>query len=152
MRLSLTRSEGIELTTIITPLTLSPLWLLFMVRLGGYIVNSCDFYSYSLIGKLTAFLPQEFSFHNMTMVSSTSTVRLSLHNSKQNLVYVTHSPITLTNFSSINLVFIFRCWGSPNNPLYVRHILLIINKKLTFLHGLTPPTHKPPVSYPLPSP
>ncbi len=51
----LTRSESIELTTIITPLTLSPLCLLLLVRLGGHIVNSCDFYSYMLIGKLTVF-------------------------------------------------------------------------------------------------
>ncbi len=33
------------------------------VRVGGYIVNLSDFYSYRLIGKLTAFLQlQEFSF------------------------------------------------------------------------------------------
>jgi hypothetical protein len=30
--------------------------LLLLVRLGGYIVNSLDCYSYRLIGKLTAFL------------------------------------------------------------------------------------------------
>ncbi len=30
--------------------------LLLLVRLGGYIVNLWDFYSYSLIGKLTVFL------------------------------------------------------------------------------------------------
>jgi hypothetical protein len=47
----MTRSESIELTTIITPLRL----FLLLVRLGGYIVNSCDFYFYGLIGKLTAF-------------------------------------------------------------------------------------------------
>jgi hypothetical protein len=49
MRLSLTRSESIELTTIITPRQRSPLWHLFLVRLGDYIVNSCDFYSYRII-------------------------------------------------------------------------------------------------------
>jgi hypothetical protein len=31
-----------------------------------------------------------------------------------------HSPITLINFSSIILVFIFRCSSSPTNPVYVR--------------------------------
>jgi nitrate/nitrite transporter NarK len=35
---------------------LSPLCLLLLVRLGGYMVNLCAFYSYRLIGKLTAFL------------------------------------------------------------------------------------------------
>jgi hypothetical protein len=47
---------NIALTTTITLLTLYHLCLLLLVRLGGYIVNLSDFYSYSLIGKLTAFL------------------------------------------------------------------------------------------------
>jgi hypothetical protein len=33
-----------------------PLCLLLLVRQAGYIVNLLDFYSYRLIGKLTAFL------------------------------------------------------------------------------------------------
>jgi hypothetical protein len=33
---------------------------------------------------------------------------------------VTHSPITLANLSSINLVSIFRCSSPPRNPVYVR--------------------------------
>ncbi len=41
------------------------LWLLLLVWVGGYIVNLLDFYSYRLIGKLTAFLQiQEFSLPN----------------------------------------------------------------------------------------
>ncbi len=32
----------------------------------------------------------------------------------------TYSPITLTNISSINLVFVFRCSSSPSNPVYPR--------------------------------
>jgi hypothetical protein len=55
MRLPLTKSESVELTTIITPRQWSLLCLLFVVRLGDYKVNSSDFYSYRLIGKLTAF-------------------------------------------------------------------------------------------------
>jgi hypothetical protein len=31
------------------------LYLLFLVRVGGYVVNLSDFYSYRLIGKLTVF-------------------------------------------------------------------------------------------------
>ncbi len=43
------------LTIITIPLFLSPLRLLFLVRLGGYIVNLYVFYSYSHIGKVTVF-------------------------------------------------------------------------------------------------
>jgi hypothetical protein len=41
---------NITLTTTITLLTVYHLYLLFLVRLGGYIVNLSDFYSYRLIG------------------------------------------------------------------------------------------------------
>ncbi len=34
----------------------------------------------------------------------------------------TYSPITLANISSINLVSIFRCSSSPNNPVYPRRV------------------------------
>jgi len=89
MRMLLTRSESIDLTTTITLLTLYHLCLLLLVRLGGYIVNLSDFYSYSLIGKLTAFLQlQEFSLRNMIVVSSTSAARLWLDISKAGLVRV----------------------------------------------------------------
>jgi hypothetical protein len=50
------------------------------VRVGGYIVNLLDFYSYRLIGKLTAFLQvQEFSQRNLPVEDSfTFAARLSL--------------------------------------------------------------------------
>ena len=35
---------------------------------------------------------------------------------------VTYSPIAFTNFSSINLVSIFRCSSSKTNPVYVRRV------------------------------
>jgi hypothetical protein len=89
MRLPLTRSESIELTTIITPLHRCLLCLMLLVRLGDYIVNSCDIYSDGLIGKLTAFLQlQEFSLRKPTVDSSTSAARLSLHSSKAELVWL----------------------------------------------------------------
>jgi hypothetical protein len=84
MKLPLTRSESIEMTT---HLRLSHLCLLLQVRLGGYIVNSCDFYSYTFIGKLTVFLQvQEFRLFKPTVTSSTYDTRLSLHSSKTGLV------------------------------------------------------------------
>jgi hypothetical protein len=62
-----------------TLLTLYHLFLLLLVRLGGYIVNLSDFYSYRLIGKLTDFFQlQEFTFRNMIVTSSTSAARRSL--------------------------------------------------------------------------
>jgi hypothetical protein len=62
------------------------LYLLLLVRVGGYIVNLFDFYSYSLIGKLTAFLQvQEFSQRKPTVACSTSAARLSLLDSKEKL-------------------------------------------------------------------
>jgi hypothetical protein len=136
MRLPLTRSESIELTTIIIHLTPSHLCLLLLVSLGGYIVNSWDFYSFRIIGKLTDFLQlQEFSLCTQTVDFSTSTARRCPHSLKQKSVapsprmnlYVlifknTYSPITLANFSSVNLVFIFGCSRSPSNPVYVRRV------------------------------
>jgi hypothetical protein len=65
MRLPLTKFDSIALTIIIVPLTLSPLCLLLLVRLGGCIVNLFAFYFYKLIGKLNAFLQlQEVSLRN----------------------------------------------------------------------------------------
>jgi hypothetical protein len=66
----LIKYTNIVLTTTITPLTLYPLCRLLLVRLGGYIANFSDFYSYRLIGKLTAFLHlQEFCQINQTVDS-----------------------------------------------------------------------------------
>jgi hypothetical protein len=56
------------------------LCLLLRVRVGGYIVNLLDFYSYRLIGKLTAFSHlQEFSHRNLPVEDSfTFAARFSL--------------------------------------------------------------------------
>jgi hypothetical protein len=63
--------------------------LLLLVRPTGYIVNLSDFYSYRLIGKLTAFLQlQEFCQHNQIVDSSTTSSRLSLPTSKSKLVWL----------------------------------------------------------------
>jgi hypothetical protein len=65
------------------------LCLLLLVRLGGYIANLSDFYSYRLIGKLTAFLQlQEFCQRNQTVDSSTTAARLSMPSSKAKLVWL----------------------------------------------------------------
>ena len=86
MRRPLTRSESIELTITIGLLTQYHLYLLLLVRLGGYIGNLYAFYSYRLIGKLTAFLQlQEFSLRNLTVDTSTSAARRSLLSSNLGL-------------------------------------------------------------------
>jgi hypothetical protein len=77
----LTQFEKITLITITIPLTLSPLSLLFLVRLGGYTVNLYVFYFYKLIGKLTVFL--EFNLRNMTVTCFTFVPQLSHHSSKR---------------------------------------------------------------------
>ena len=138
----MTKFENIPLTVIITPLKLSPVCLWYLVRLGGYIVNLYVFYFFRLIGKLTAYLQfQKFSLCNPTMASSTTVVPCSPQSSNQNAtasltrvgdnftysskfrcrVYSftnTQSPITLANFLSIHLVFIFRCSCPPHNTVY----------------------------------
>jgi hypothetical protein len=75
----------------LTITTLYHLCLLLLVRLGGYIVNLSDFYTYRLIGKLTAFLQlQEFSLRNLTVDTSTSAARPSPR--CLNRVWATSSP------------------------------------------------------------
>jgi hypothetical protein len=73
MRLPLKKYDSISLIIIIVPLTISPLCLLLLVRLGVYTVNLCVFYFYKLIGKVTVFfqLHREFSWLNLPVTSST---------------------------------------------------------------------------------
>jgi hypothetical protein len=63
MRLLITKKDNTGQSIIIVPLTLSPLWLVLLVRLGVYIVNLCLF-----IGKLTDF----FTDSGVHLAQSTS--------------------------------------------------------------------------------
>ncbi len=148
MRLLVTKLENIVVTIITMNPIISPWILILLVRLGGYIVNLCDFYFYKIIGKLTGFLQiQEFSLRNQTVDSSTTVARCSLPTWDLSVgiflvkttvrpiilnidevpvtssLVITHSPITLANLSSVNLVSIFRCSSSPHNPVYVRRVV-----------------------------
>ena len=79
MRLPVIKYGNITLTIITTPLKQYPSYRRLLVPLGGYIVKSLDYYSYRLIGKLTAFLNlQEFNFLNLTVECSTIGERCSL--------------------------------------------------------------------------
>jgi hypothetical protein len=129
----LTRSVSVDLTTNHPPTSVSFLCLLFLVRLGdycNYIVNSWDFYSYSLIGKLTVFFQfLEFIFRKTgrglfhflhTTFSSQFKSRVGLTLTKSGgLRIILNIDI---NFSSINLAFIFRCSSSPINPVSERRV------------------------------
>ncbi len=110
----------------------------------------CDFYSYRIIGKLTAFLQfQEFSlrilpvglFHfprtafssdlksrvdNILPKTATLRVRVNVNLDGAPITSRTHthqSHTQLLVYSIVsNLVFIFRCSSSPINPVYMRHV------------------------------
>jgi hypothetical protein len=77
--MQLLRKYGnIVLTTTIGRRVRYHLCLLLRVQVGGYIVNLLDFYSYRLIGKLTAFLQlQEFSQRIQPVNTFTIAARLS---------------------------------------------------------------------------
>jgi hypothetical protein len=80
---------NIVLTTITGRRVRYHLCLLLLVRQAGYIVNLSDFYSFSLIEKLTAFLQlQEFSQRHLTVSSSTSAVWLSFSSSREKLAWL----------------------------------------------------------------
>jgi hypothetical protein len=121
---------GIALTTTTIHRAWYHLCLLLLVRLGGYITNLSDFYSYRFIGKLTVFFQlQEFSLRNTTVDCSTSAARHTLFSSSQNAeIYYPHPRIQIVMFRpirvdpSINLVFIFRCSSSTTNPVSVRRV------------------------------
>ncbi len=106
-------------------------------------MNLSDFYSYSLIGKLTVFTTSgvqlaktdrgQFHFRHTVFsvqikirvglaLTKATTLRITLNLDGSSITSKSHSPITLANFSSINLVYIFRCSSSPNNPVYTRHV------------------------------
>ncbi len=111
-------------------------------------MNLSEFYSYRLIGKLTAFLHlQEFCQRNQIVDSSTTAARFfflcsnlglemfspRLHFyvliliwtgrlSYRSLKLTPHTHPTLSNFSCINLVFVCRCSSSTTNPVSVRRV------------------------------
>jgi hypothetical protein len=67
-------------------------------------VNLSDFYSYRVIGKLTVFLQiQEFTSRKTTVAVPLPSRGFLCKDQKQ-CWEITHSHITITNFSSINLV------------------------------------------------
>ncbi len=98
------------LTTTIIHLMLSPLCLLFLVRLEGYIVNLCVFYSCRM-------QLQEFSLRNRPVDCSTSSVWRSLYrqcstSSACQQVKITHLMGWSKDDMSLCLVYSFKEGGS----------------------------------------
>ena len=59
--------------------------------------------------------------------SSFNSLALSIHNKQHHRSSsITHSHITLANFSFVNLVLIFRCSSSTTNPVYERSVNLLV--------------------------
>jgi hypothetical protein len=90
---------NIVLTTTITLLTLYHLCLLLLVRLGGYMANLSDFYSYRLIGKLTVFLQvQEFILfkHNLECSTTAGAAFSDQLNSKVGLALAKVAALRIT--------------------------------------------------------
>jgi hypothetical protein len=131
-------------TIIIVSLMISPSCLLFLVRLGIYIVNLCSSYFYRIIGKLTSFfatsgvhLPQSTSgqFHYLRGV--TGVFSSQLKSKVVNILTKTetsHSQTSRLLTSSLS----FRCFSPPRHPVYTRRVssrLLISNKQQFSLHG-----------------
>jgi hypothetical protein len=109
-------------------------------------VNFCVFYFFKFIGKLTTFFevsgvqfPQHNwgQFHYLCVVFSSQFKSeigniLTKTEALRNTVNIdgtpleskiTHSPITLSNLSSMNLVSIFRCSSPPHNTVYVSRVV-----------------------------
>jgi hypothetical protein len=57
----------------------------------------------------------------LTLVKVT-VLRITFNLDRSPIISKSHSPITLANFSSINLVSIFRYCSSSSNPVYPRHV------------------------------
>ncbi len=116
MWMPLIKYRNIVLTIITIHRTQSPLCLLFLVRLGDYIVNSLDWlWSCGVLGhpeRKSRYHPRQG--WNFTYYPQSWWETYHFKN--------TYSPITLANISSINLFFIFRCSSSPINPVYVSRV------------------------------
>jgi hypothetical protein len=86
-----------------------------------------DFYSYRLIGKLTAFLQlQEFSLRNLPVASSTSAARLSLKRSKAGLVWLS---LRRQLINSMGAVYESRKEKNGMGAVYESLALSIYNKQ-----------------------
>jgi len=65
-------------------------------------------------------LVYSLSLHRHSCIGFILSFASSIHNNNE--VYKKYTLITLGNFSSINLVSIFRYSSSSRNPVYLRHV------------------------------
>jgi hypothetical protein len=113
-------------------------------------INTSNAFSYRLIGKLTAFFAtsgvqsssstsDQFHFRRVAFShqfkgklglslakAAVFLINLNLDGSPITSKSHTHpSPVTLANFSFVNLVFIFRCSSSTTNPVIVNKVFFL---------------------------
>ena len=158
-KLLLIKFWNTTLTIITTPLYLQLSCRRSLVPLGGYIVNSLDYYSCRLIGKLTAFLKlQEFSrsiyqwrtLHFQACGLPITAQSKSRQHPRQggsspcqfkyrrrtHHITTTYSPISLTDVVFINFVSIFRCSSSVHNRVHASRVdsSTLVSSYLVFHH------------------
>jgi hypothetical protein len=114
----MTRSESIDLNTIITPLRLSLLRETDrpFTASGVHLVEHDRDHQFHF--RHATFSSQLKSRVDLAL-AKTAALRIMLNLDGVPITSKSHSPITLTNFSSINVVFIFRFSSSPRNPVTV---------------------------------
>jgi hypothetical protein len=56
------------------------------------------------------------------ILAKAAALRITLNVDGAPIASRSHSPITLSNLSSLNLVSIFRCSSPPRNPVYARRV------------------------------
>jgi hypothetical protein len=90
---------------------------LLLVRLAAYIVNLSEFYSYRIIGKLTAFFAT-------SGVTSSQSDRGFFHYLRAAFSSMLKSRVgnILCKASALHLVFVFRCSSSTTNPVSERRV------------------------------
>jgi hypothetical protein len=126
-RLPLTKYEHTAQTIIIVPLTLQRidvknvsffLPLPFFVGSGVQVEQPTS----GLFHFLRASFFSQLKANVGNILAKTTTLRINLNIDGDPIDSNSHSPITLTNLSSINLVSISRCSSPPHNPVYVRRV------------------------------
>ena len=134
----LIKYENIALTTTTIHRVRYHLYLLFLVRLGGYIVNLWLLFLQTHRETDRFFAVSEFQlaqtdrdqFHYRRAAFS-SHLKAKVGN-------ILAKTAAFGNFSSINLVSIFRCSSPPRNPVYARRV---DPSTLVYFFSLSPHRH-----------
>ena len=97
------------------------LCLLLLVRLGGYIVNLSDFYSYRLIGKLTVFFAT-----SGVQLAQTDRDQFHYHRATVSSQLKTRVVLTLAKASALRINLNLDGSSSTTNPVCARCVNLLV--------------------------